>query len=237
MRLVLLIAVLVLVAVSAAAVAPVAEPFRRYLPQATLGLAIVVLLAVFAQPRLTMPSRPPAAEPARPAPLPPQASKADAEIVQFLAMLQEKGRLVDFLMDDINAYNDSQVGAAARVVHAGCKGVLQDHFTIDPLRPEQEGSTVQVPAGYSADEYRLVGKIARVRALLWRAGPPRLENGYGEAATVAARRGRQAARHSARRGGREMRRPKQFHRDRIPPTSSSPRKRGPRGLGSPLSRG
>ena len=75
-------------------------------------------------------------------------------------MLQEKGRLVDFLMDDINAYGDAQVGAAARVVHAGCKGVLQDHFSIAPVRTEPEGSTVQVPAGYSADEYRLVGKIA-----------------------------------------------------------------------------
>jgi Domain of unknown function (DUF2760) len=92
-------------------------------------------------------------------PEPPRASRA-AEIVHFLAMLQEKGRLVDFLMDDINAYGDAQVGAAARVVHAGCKGVLQEHFSINPVRTEQEGSTVQVPAGYSADEYRLVGKIA-----------------------------------------------------------------------------
>jgi hypothetical protein len=75
-------------------------------------------------------------------------------------MLQEKGRLVDFLMDDINRYNDAQVGAAARVVHAGCKSVLQEHFSIHPLRTEDEGSTVQVPAGYAADEYRLVGKIA-----------------------------------------------------------------------------
>ena len=35
-------------------------------------------------------------------------------------------------MDDINAYNDAQVGAAARVVHAGCKSVLQEHFSIQP---------------------------------------------------------------------------------------------------------
>jgi hypothetical protein len=75
-------------------------------------------------------------------------------------MLQEKGRLVDFLMDDINSYNDAQVGAAARVVHAGCASVLQEHFRINPVCTEEEGSTVQVPAGYSADEYRLVGKIA-----------------------------------------------------------------------------
>ena len=62
-------------------------------------------------------------------------------------------------MDDINAYSDAQVGAAARVVHAGCKDILREHFMINPVRPEQEGSTVQVPAGYSPDEYRLVGKI------------------------------------------------------------------------------
>jgi hypothetical protein len=160
MRVVLIIAVLLLVAVNAAAVVPVAEPIRQYLPQAALALAILVLIGVISQPRQKMPPQSPVAEPARPAPARPQASGADAEIVHFLAMLQEKGRLVDFLMDDINAYSDAQVGAAARVVHAGCKGVLQEHFAINPVRPEQEGSTVQVPVGYSADEYRLVGKIA-----------------------------------------------------------------------------
>jgi hypothetical protein len=160
MRVVLIIAVLLLVAVSAAALLPVAEPFRQYLAPATLALAILALLGVLAQPRQPMPSPTPAAQPARPAPAPAQAGRADAEIVHFLAMLQQKGRLVDFLMDDINAYSDAQVGAAARVVHAGCNSVLQEHFSINPVRPEQEGSTVQVPAGYSADEYRLVGKIA-----------------------------------------------------------------------------
>ena len=86
--------------------------------------------------------------------------QADAEIVSFLAMLQARGRLVDFLMDDINAHDDAQVGAAARVVHAGCKAVLQEHFRISPVRAESEGATVQVAAGYLPDEYRLVGKIS-----------------------------------------------------------------------------
>ena len=156
----MIIAALLLVAVSAATTAPDAEPFRQYLSPVALALAILVLIGVFWQPRQKMPPLTPAAGPARPAPEPPQASRADAEIVHFLAMLQEKGRLVDFLMDDINAYSDAQVGAAARVVHTGCKSVLKEHFSINPVRTEQEGSTVQVPAGYSADEYRLVGKIA-----------------------------------------------------------------------------
>jgi hypothetical protein len=75
-------------------------------------------------------------------------------------MLQARGRLVDFLMDDINTYDDAQVGAAARVVHAGCKAALLEHFRISPVRAESEGATVQVAAGYLPDEYRLVGKIS-----------------------------------------------------------------------------
>ncbi|HJU15063.1 MAG TPA: DUF2760 domain-containing protein [Stellaceae bacterium] len=156
----LILGVLLILAVSAAAVAPATEPFRPYLTDAALALSVLVLLGLLLPARQKPSPSQPQAEPARPAPPAPAAARADAEIVSFLAMLQEKGRLVDFLMDDINPYNDAQVGAAARVVHAGCKRVLQEHFSIHPLRSEDEGSTVQVPAGYAADEYRLVGKIA-----------------------------------------------------------------------------
>jgi Domain of unknown function (DUF2760) len=159
-RLTSIIAAILLVVVSGAALISAAEPIRTYLSEATLGLAILVLIGLFLQQRENAVSPKPAAEPARPALGQSEKSRADAEIVQFLAMLQEKGRLVDFLMDDINAYNDAQVGAAARVVHVGCKGVLQEYFRVNPIRTEQEGSTVQVPAEYSADEYRLIGRVA-----------------------------------------------------------------------------
>jgi uncharacterized protein DUF2760 len=159
MRVVLILGVLLILAVNGAAVAPAIEPFRPYLTDATLALSLVVLIGLLLPSARQKPSASkPQAEPARPAP-PAPAARADAEIVSFLAMLQEKGRLVDFLMDDINPYNDAQVGAAARVVHAGCKRVLQEHFNIHPLRTEDEGSTVQVPLGYAADEYRLIGRI------------------------------------------------------------------------------
>lgn len=160
MRVVLIVAVLLLAVASGAAMMPAAEPIRPILPEVTLALAILALIALFLQQRQNAPTPKPAAQPERPAPEQPEAGRADAEVAHFLAMFQEKGRLVDFLMDNINAYNDAQVGAAARVVHAGCKGVLQEHFRIRPIRTEQEGSTVQVPVGYSADEYRLIGKIA-----------------------------------------------------------------------------
>ncbi len=90
----------------------------------------------------------------------PAANQAEAEIVAFLALLQEKGRLVDFLMDDVASYDDAQVGAAARVVHQGCREILREYFKITPVSAAAEGSPVTVPAGYSPDEYRLLGKIA-----------------------------------------------------------------------------
>jgi len=93
------------------------------------------------------------------APLPPApaANLAEAEIVAFVGLLQERGRLVDFLMDDVTPCDDAQVGAAARVVHQGCRSVLHEHFQITPVSDAEEGTKVTVPAG--AEEYRLVGKL------------------------------------------------------------------------------
>jgi hypothetical protein len=95
-----------------------------------------------------------------PPPEPPAENVAEAEIVAFFALLQEKGRLVDFLMEDLASYEDAEIGAAARVVHEGCKQVLQEHFKIHPISVAEEGSQITVPAGFAADEYRLVGKLS-----------------------------------------------------------------------------
>jgi hypothetical protein len=84
----------------------------------------------------------------------------EAEIVAFFALLQEKGRLVDFLMENLTGFDDAQVGAAARVIHQGCSEVLKEYFKITPVSEAEEGSQVTVPAGYAAEEYRLIGKLS-----------------------------------------------------------------------------
>ena len=160
MRAVSIIAVLLLLMANALELLPVASPFEPYLSGGALVLGLVVLVTILAGRGPERDTRA-AAEAARPVPVPTGANyQADAEIVSFLAILQARGRLVDFLMDDINTYDDAQVGAAARVVHAGCKAALLEHFQISPVRAESEGATVQIAAGYLPDEYRLVGKIS-----------------------------------------------------------------------------
>ncbi len=160
MKVVSIVAVLLLLAMNALALLPLAGFSQPYLSGVTLVLGVVVLATILARrsPKNEIGATP--AEPARPPPAAAPAAQTEAEIVSFLALLQEKGRLVDFLMDDINAYDDAQVGAAARVVHAGCKAALQEHFQIHPVRPESEGSTIRIAAGYAADEYRLLGRIS-----------------------------------------------------------------------------
>jgi Domain of unknown function (DUF2760) len=160
MKVVSIIAVLLVLAVNALALASPPGVPQPYLLGAALAFGVVALATIVATRTRKVESAGPPAEPARPAPGAAPAPQAEAEIVSFLALLQEKARLVDFLMDDINAFDDAQVGAAARVVHAGCKAVLQEHFQIHPVRAESEGSTVQVAAGYAADEYRLLGRIS-----------------------------------------------------------------------------
>ena len=117
MRAVSIIAVLLLLVANALELLPVARPFEPYLSGGALVLGLVVLATILAGRGPERDIRT-VAEAARPVSVPTGAKyKADAEIVSFLAILQARGRLVDFLMDDINTYSDAQVGAAARVVH------------------------------------------------------------------------------------------------------------------------
>src|SRR6185437_7916107 len=150
-----------LAALNALALFPEASNFRVYLTGASLAIALGLLMAILLI-RSGKAGPENRTETAGPVPVPVLAAgnRAEAEIVSFLAILQERGRLVDFLMDDITTYDDAQVGAAARIVNQGCKVALEEHFRIRPIRAESEGSSVTIPAIYAADEYRLIGKIS-----------------------------------------------------------------------------
>ena len=117
--------------------------------------------------RLSAPSaEPPAAaprvEPPAAAPAPGAAEREDRAAVaplQLLALLQREGRLIDFLQQDITAFDDTDVGVAARVVHDGCGRALAAHASFEPIRSEQEDSPLELSAGYDAAEFKLTGHV------------------------------------------------------------------------------
>ncbi len=151
------IAAALLVVTNVLVLIPAMSAYTFPIAVVALVLAIAVLALSFLGPR-EAPAPPPAPVVAKPPPPPPE-NQAEAEVVAFLGLLQEKGRLVDFLMDDVALYDDSRVGAAARVVHYGCRDVLYEHFKVTPISTAEEGSPVTVPEGFGADEYRLMGKV------------------------------------------------------------------------------
>ncbi|MFM0097436.1 DUF2760 domain-containing protein [Paraburkholderia nemoris] len=106
------------------------------------------------------PAPAPAAAPA-PAPQPaPTLKEASPDAaLQLLGLLQRDARFIDFVEEDIKAYSDADIGAAARLVHDGCRTTLREHFTIRPVRDESEGSRVTLAEGFDATSIRLTGNV------------------------------------------------------------------------------
>ena len=130
--------------------------------------------------------------PALPEPPPPAAPAAPAEpdlspAFILLAMLQREGRFVDFVQQDIASFPDADVGAAARVVHEGCRRALLGHAEIVPVASQAEGETVTLEAGYDADAYKLIGDVSgsgphtgKLRHRGWRAAKLSLPRSVGD---------------------------------------------------------
>lgn len=121
-----------------------------------VGLALRACLRVltnapFAE-KITPLLAPPEAKPARP-------PKPSGVPLRLLAVLQRDGRLVDFLMEDIQAYPDQQIGEAVREIHRDCQAVLKKHLTLGPVLPQSEGGDAEVPAGFDPSAVRLTGNV------------------------------------------------------------------------------
>jgi hypothetical protein len=99
--------------------------------------------------KLHLPARPaprtaaaaaPAAAPAAPA------VRTTDGALQLLGILQRDSRLVDFLMEDISAYSDDQVGAAVRELHDQCRDSVGRYVSLTPVIDGVEGTFVQAPS-------------------------------------------------------------------------------------------
>jgi hypothetical protein len=124
--------------------------FRRALKDPSFARSLAALNQGRPEPAL--------ARPAAPAAVPPATARPDSALL-LLGLLQKEGRLVDFLREDITGYSDQEVGAAARVVHQGCRGVLNTHVKIAPVRNEPEGTRVTLEPGFDAAATRPTGNV------------------------------------------------------------------------------
>lgn len=80
----------------------------------------------------------PAAAPS--APPPPTARPASDGALQVLGILQRDSRLIDFIMEDVSAYADDQIGAAVRSLHDQARESLTRYVKLQPVIDSVEGT-------------------------------------------------------------------------------------------------
>jgi hypothetical protein len=104
----------------------------------------------------------PASETPDPVPPPPPALSDPAQhrtegALLLLSLFQREGRLLDFLGESLERHDDAAIGAAVRAVHRGCRKVLDQHVTLDPIMPGAEDSPVTIQGGFDPREIQLTG--------------------------------------------------------------------------------
>ncbi|MDW6016928.1 DUF2760 domain-containing protein [Vibrio plantisponsor] len=80
--------------------------------------------------------------------------------MQLLSLFQQEARLIDFLKEDVAGFSDEEVGAAARVIHAGGQKVLKEYVSLSPVRSEDEESRITLEEGFNPQQVRLVGNVS-----------------------------------------------------------------------------
>jgi hypothetical protein len=147
-----------------------------------LGLLLATLLPGSA--RTTSPEAV-VARPAAPPP-PPPPPPTDAAL-RLLGLMQEEGRLVDFIQEDLAPYPDDQIGAAVRGIQEGCRKALRERIAFAPILPGKEGEPVTVEPGFDPAAIRLTGKVGGqppfhgvLRHPGWRANDARIPERPGQ---------------------------------------------------------
>ncbi|MDZ7830525.1 MAG: DUF2760 domain-containing protein [Desulfobacterales bacterium] len=80
--------------------------------------------------------------------------------LHLLSVLQREGRLVDFFEEDLNLYEDAQIGAAVRSIQDNCKKTINKSLAPQPVLEKNEGDTVTVPADFDSAAIKLTGNVS-----------------------------------------------------------------------------
>jgi hypothetical protein len=96
----------------------------------------------------------------------PSAADRDAEqrtqqrlFLHLLSVLQREGRLVDFFSEDLNLYEDAQIGGAVRAIHENCKKAVSKSLSLEAVIDRNEGEEIQVEPGFDPDAVKLTGNV------------------------------------------------------------------------------
>ena len=78
----------------------------------------------------------------------------------LLSLLQREGRLMDFFSEDLDAYEDEQIGAAVRNIHQNCKKAVLKNLAPTAVIDKDEGEEITVEPGFDPNSIKLTGNVA-----------------------------------------------------------------------------
>jgi hypothetical protein len=90
---------------------------------------------------------------------PPKPVKPSGAPLRLLRLLQRDGRFLDFVLEDVGAFEDAQIAAAVRELQPHWRATLREHLDLEPARAEAERSTVEVPPGFDPSAVQLTGNV------------------------------------------------------------------------------
>ena len=66
---------------------------------------------------------------------------------------------MDFLNEDLDGYDDAQIGSAVRSIHAGCRQLVLEYLNPEPVMDKHEGAIVEVPVDFDPGVIKLTGNV------------------------------------------------------------------------------
>ncbi len=80
--------------------------------------------------------------------------------LHFLSVLQREGRLLDFFGEELDLYDDEQIGAAVRSIQEDCKKAMEKYLAPAPVIDQEEGENVDIAPGFDPDAIKLIGNVS-----------------------------------------------------------------------------
>ncbi len=79
--------------------------------------------------------------------------------LHLFSVLQREGRLMDFLSEDMEEYEDEEIGAAVRSIQENCKKAMTKYISAQPVVEEEEDDEITVPPGFDPNMIKLTGNV------------------------------------------------------------------------------
>jgi hypothetical protein len=80
--------------------------------------------------------------------------------LHMLSILQREGRLLDFFNEDLNDYDDEQIGMAVRSIQEDCKKAVHKYIALKPVYDRKEGDMIEINADFDPDSVKLIGNVS-----------------------------------------------------------------------------